>query len=986
MRPEKALTLVSAEAGYGKTTLLSEYVRHLDLPVVYLPLGPEARDLPSFLIQMERAAVAAMPGISHPVSDLALSSQSPERIARNAMGALIEAMGNEASRFVLVIDDLHAIAEAPSVVAAIETLIELLPESAQMIAATRPEPPIRLSSLRLAMRLLELSASDLRLSPSQVAKLLASYGAEQLNADELVLKTEGWVAGVVLAARLRDPRLVRGKTHDFLGEEIFDRLGPGAKSFMLACAIAPEFDEVLCREVLGFEEASSLLSDLEDSIGFVQVTERPHGRMSYRFHPMFREFLIERGRRALDAEHRRQLYLRIGEQWLDLEPGVGIRILLDGGHQDAAVRALARIGPELLQTNRQVLLSTLLERIPSPVVAGDGQLLLLQGEVARAAGRYDEALASLQRASSLAEAAGDELLQGRALAFQSAIHGARGEAGHDALAREALRLLPASDHGGRAFAHNVLGGAALLDNRPTEAIASFRAALSDFRAAGDLAGQAKANHNLGLLHARLGEFPVATRCYRQAMRLSRQAGRVPMPITLNNLATIHLYQGQHEEARQLVEEGLRLAGQLGAQRDAVFLLWTLGEINLKEGLLQQAHECFRRSREEAATIEDRASESQAMAGLAEVLRASGQTSEALELVEEAIALRQPDASDPTYGDLVYAWVSVLVQDGQLDRASRLLERAEPYLAALNYRYRLFQLDRCRRRLERAREANGAASPEAEQASILSVTDISGPELRIQLFGAFQVFRAGEPVPSRSWQGSKTKAILAFLVLHPEGATKDQLLELLFAEQDPARSAVHVLITRLRQALEPALERNRPSRYIQLVDGRYQLNRAALVEADVTMFDRLWARAAREEAPQRIATLKEALVLYRGPLLAEFGFDWCLPTAEHYRRRCHEAFDLLFAYHEAAADYANLLDTAEQAIALDPFHEEAHRAKMLGLMALDKRELAIRHYEQIVRLFERELAMAPGMALQSLFEELRAPNRSQAARPARDVRA
>lgn len=963
--PAFALTTVVAPAGYGKTVLVADYVSHSPVPAAWVSLSEAIHDLQDFFLALEEAIARTFPGFGSPLAALVATSPRPDTVIDSAVGHLAETLARLApGGMLLVLDNFDALGPAtygPQVVAA---MIDLLAENMQMLIASR-QPLAELDPLLdLEGRILRLGVDHLRFTPEEVASLLARLGQEP-DSRRVQEETEGWAAGIV-AALHRDKTLAGDEDllHRYLHQQVFARLSPDLQRSLATCAIPSQIEARLCREALGIENADRMLSELDRRVGFVSMVGMGLQGPMYRFHPLFRRFLLDRLTQLVEPSARTAFYRTVGNYLSPHQPLEGVRLLVEGGHTALAVEQVITQGNDLVTTHRRDLARHLLDLLPSEVRDSHAELLLLQGELDRQAGQLDASLLTFQKAGLLAAERQDLAREGLALAYQSAVLAVRRDPSNEAVAKRALELLPEDQFSGRAFAMNVLGGACLLADDPAEARRWFESALDNFRRSGDAAGQAKILHNLGMLHARLGELELAAARYQESIRLAIAAGLLPMPLTLGNLATILTYQRRLDEARAKAEEALSLARQLELPRDQVFALWTVANIDLLSGRHSLAQIAFERARDGARDLGDRATEAMAVGGLAEVARSEGDPRRALTLLEEAIALRSPDAGDPTLGDLVYPLISALADDRQFDRAKGLIAAAHPFLSARGSRQRLDELEHRRQQLI-ALEQTMTSAPVDGPAALAEEAAPSG--LCVRLFGGFAASFAGDPIPTRLWRGKQTKLCLAYLLHHPEGATKAQLQDLFYADQDTVRTAIHMIISRLRQALEPH-PHGTASRYVLLQGGRYVFNFEAEGFVDTLEFERLVARAKVETHDRRVATLRSAIALYRGPYLPELTeTDWVEREAERLRVRCREAFELLFA--ELSHDPLELLDASERSLSLDMLHEEAHVAKLSALMAMGRRDAALRHYAQVEHVFEKELGLPPGEALQQLSRTL-----------------
>ncbi len=196
----RKLTLISAPAGFGKTTLVSEWVVGIDRQVAWLSLDEGDNDSARFLTYLVAALQTIAPTIGEGVLGVLQSSQPPPTEA--ILTALLNEITTLPDQFVLVLDDYHLI-DAKPVDMALTYLVEHLPPQMHLVMATREDPQLPLARLRARSHLTELRAADLRFTASEAAAFLSQVMGLSLSAEDIAAleeHTEGWIAGLQLAA------------------------------------------------------------------------------------------------------------------------------------------------------------------------------------------------------------------------------------------------------------------------------------------------------------------------------------------------------------------------------------------------------------------------------------------------------------------------------------------------------------------------------------------------------------------------------------------------------------------------------------------------------------------------------------------------------------------------------------------------------------------------------------------------------------------
>ena len=301
----RKLTLISAPAGFGKTTLLSAWVAGSDRHVAWLSLDEGDNDPTRFLIYLVAAVRTIAPGIDEALLGALQSSQPPP--TESFLTFLLNEIATILDDFVLVIDDYHVI-DAKPVDRALAFVLEHLPPQMRLVIATREDPQLPLARLRGRGQLFELRGADLRFTPSEAAGFLNQVMGLNLSAQDvanLETRTEGWIAGLQLAALSLQGhpdatsfiQSFTGSHHfvlDYLLEEVLQRQSESVQTFLLRTSILDYLSGPVCDAVLGNIAGSgqATLEYLERSNLFLVALDGD--RHWYRYHHLFADLLRQR--------------------------------------------------------------------------------------------------------------------------------------------------------------------------------------------------------------------------------------------------------------------------------------------------------------------------------------------------------------------------------------------------------------------------------------------------------------------------------------------------------------------------------------------------------------------------------------------------------------------------------------------------------------------------------------------------------------------
>ncbi len=302
---ERKLTLVSAQAGFGKTTLVSEWVNGAGRPTAWLSLDKEDSEPSRFLAYFVSALQTLLPSIGEGLLT-ALQSPQPPPI-ESVMTTLVNEITSVANPFILVLDDYHLI-DSTDIDEALVFLVEHLPPQMHLVIASREDPNLPLPRLRVRGQLTEVRAADLRFTVEETADFLNQAMGLSVKAEDvaaLEARTEGWIAGLQLAALALQGE---GDSADFIQsfsgshrfvldymvEEVLQQQSEAVQTFLLKTAILGRLCGPLCGAVLGDSAVTSqeMLTNIEQANLFVVPLDNE--RRWYRYHHLFADLLQQR--------------------------------------------------------------------------------------------------------------------------------------------------------------------------------------------------------------------------------------------------------------------------------------------------------------------------------------------------------------------------------------------------------------------------------------------------------------------------------------------------------------------------------------------------------------------------------------------------------------------------------------------------------------------------------------------------------------------
>lgn len=623
------LILVSAPPGFGKTTLVTEWLatRGEGSATAWVSLEPSDAEPVRFWTYVLAAVGSALPGAGETARALLHGGQGA---VESAVGALVNDLAGAAPELALVLDDLHA-AETPDIGASLAFLVEHLPPNARVVIITRSDPALPLARLRARGELVEIRATDLRLTPDEAAEYLnglMGLALDPRGVAALEARTEGWIAALQLAALSMQGRsdvasFIEGFAGtdryvvDYLADEVLERQPADVREFLLETAILDRLTGPLCDAVTGRSGGAVMLEALDRRNLFVAGLDDQ--RRWYRYHHLFADLLRARLREqqpdAVPGLHRR------ASAWFEAngDRSDAIAHALEGGDVERAADLIELEAPSLLRVRQEATVRRWLDALPDavfdarPVLAdrhagvhlqSGGSLEIVDRRLTQAEQWVDAArqagagTTDAPQGPVAVDLPGLEALPGAVAVHRAGLMWIRGDLdGTIRHARDALELLPERTLERGAMAA-ILGLALWRLGELVPAHAAWSTAIEDIGPAG---------HHADVLGCSIG------------------------------LADIERAMGRLGAARRTYERGLRRAVDIGepALRGLADMHTGLAEVALERGDLAEAHRHLDRVAElgDGAGLPQNPYRSRVARALA--AEAEGDAAEAIRLLDEA---------------------------------------------------------------------------------------------------------------------------------------------------------------------------------------------------------------------------------------------------------------------------------------------------------------------------------------------------------------
>lgn len=615
---ENPLTLVTANAGSGKTTFVADFLRTHKRKFVWYQLDHTDTDPFVFLGYLTFGIQQVVPSFGKAMfaylqEASAELAQNPERAVDVLINEVLESVEH---KLIVVLDDYHHLGAETRVHAVLDRLLAYLPDVLHIVMISREMPPLALARLRTQSPTAIIERSDLLFTDEETRHLFRQVFDLELTPQQLAEyreRTHGWITALQLVRQVAQKTISVPEGHpgstdlievlrqserdifDYFAEEVFADESEQVQTLLLKIALLDRIELDTCGTLFKGMNCARILPTLVRRNVFITVASDGQGE-EYRLHPLFQSFLRRRlrsdiGRSGVSAEHHRYAnYFLARGSWEQ-----GVRHLLAAEDFEKAAEVVAEKGAEWISSGALSLVASMADAIPNAVIETHPRVFAHRAEVARLRGEYESAQMMFRRAAALLQQRGDR--EGEAETLHSLATLARRE-GDYSLAftylDRALELV--DDHSPvRMKCANTRGLTFVALGEWTSAELEFRSALQLAQDSNDERYLRLVTHNLGLPAMMRGDFGEALRRLR---RMLRDSAHTPLPQEATahlNMAHCYLYLGDLTACETNLDEAIercQMFNLVAARGDA---FETYGNLFRERGEIEKANDYYQRA-------------------------------------------------------------------------------------------------------------------------------------------------------------------------------------------------------------------------------------------------------------------------------------------------------------------------------------------------------------------------------------------------------
>ena len=1023
-----------AAAGYGKTTLLAQHadlLRASGKRMAWLTLQRGDEDPLVLYADLVGALRRDHPEIG---TELVTSLERGRRLDRR-LAQLAQTLADELPRLgevVFFVDDHPSLEGGAGLATFSDELVELLPETAHLVLATRRTPQLRgLPRWRLAGTVLDISAAELAFTRAEAIELLRGEFALDLPEhaiDAVYARTGGWPAGLRLAAafvrergwqELGEFRGSGAELYAYFNSEVLGRASRQDQDTLLRWSLLERLEDD--EAIVAGGASRELLAQLEQA-GLAIRDAGPRG--GHRFQPLYAEFLRARARELLPAAEIVELHRTYADRAVTRgDTDRAIHHFQEAGDHRRAAQLVRDHGEGVLESSEVTTLQRWLDGFPPDAERKLPWIILLRGLLHRVRGDYERALAHYREAAEQLRRGRDNDGLSRALVWSAqALRYLRRPREALDQAREAQQLLGAGASTQLAWLLHLIGGCHADLGELEAATAAHLQAEAMFALLSDLGGQLAEAIALAQLQHLLGEFDAAQRTYLRALAMQQRSADVTALCWAEaGLVDVRTRRGDTAEALDTLRQTLEIASANDlrlAQAAMCATLMTVHAITAERGAVEEVYRAgvelcreqaddrvvielhasaaeLRALRGEIATAHDALRSAEALAsssaGPLSAIRAAlarGTVAEAEQHLDVAAgAYRGARAAAETIGARYLAAKATLllsaIEDDPPAVAAALKEVATE-------RYRDFLLLRPAL-ADALRQRVGDLELDVDETKTLAVLlqpvpiapagaaqpppGTAAESIQAFVLGPFELRASGARISDRGWRTNKAKELFALLLLDRQRLVpRDELIAQLWPDTDVASalSNFHFTLHALRKALASAGASETTS--IVRTDQGYRLALPAAIHVDLEVFLRSLRRGreARDAGRSRdaIQHFRAAVAVHRGQFLSDLTAPWIERQREETDRQLVVAAKELAMLELEWKEPAEAIRPLERLLEREPYDEEAHRLLMRAHHESGDGALAMRHYQALEAMLRRDLGVEPEAATKELYQRIK----------------
>ncbi len=1028
---DKKLILLCAGAGYGKTTLLSQFISGKKLSYVYYHLENSDAEPAVFFSYLIAGIRRINPEFGKKTEHLSHFFNASQRYLDVIIGTFTnEIIENIKEDLYIILEDYHTLYPSEQMDRILVYLLDHLPTHVHLIVTSRVALPVSMPQLRARNEIFELGNQQLRFTKEEVKALFVTVYSSTLKESELewiVEHSEGWPTSLRLILQSTDYRegteasgFIRkifkyyrqSQSHifNYFAQEIFNQESRGMRQFLIDCSVLEWLTPELCDAVTRRKKTGDILDDLTERNAFLV---RIPG-MGYRFHTLFKDFLRSK---ITDKNRARRIFRRAGDFYSqDGRLEEAVKFYLQAQEYDKASTIIENIGPSLIAQGKSGILCLYIESIPKSTHLKHPSLLMNYAHSLKYVGRPDEAKYNCLRAvrilktkSRARKKYADALytLGGMYLNLGKFTTAKRWFQKALSVCPKSSRLTKASIlnsigsiytaiggrdlHVGTEYFRKALRIAQRNGYKSLEASILNNWGMNEFRA-GNLnqayskllkivnylkeyfsLGCGAGFYNASRFGLRLGHIKEALSILDQGVRTCRVYNDLWSMATLwYGYALVYQELGDTKRAQQYILKALRVYEKLGIVQRIIPTLNQMCQINIKTGELMEAE----RNLSKAWVLKGNRNDIDAVPLFlteAKLKSVQGKFTDAEDILRNALKLSQNFRLIFNTFLLTIELSKVLYLQGETEKALLALDKAVMISRSKGYDYLLLrELQHEKWMVQYIKYAKRDHKNAQYVISIIKKSPLNIHWLEVFLFGVPRVIIDDYEIQDDAWKTVKSKELFFYLLLHKdEKSTRDSLIDILWHDASPKSGSDNLRKT--LQYVRETLRTGVPSGDGLITSGRglYHISFQSSIWLDVDEFEHFVnkAKGLKEQDKTFRGCLQKAESLYKGGFAEGWYDPWVEERRHYYQNLYEECLSMTADFYFGKKKFKEAIIWFRKLTALNYCVEEYHRKLMRAYAKLGRHEEIVKDFEKLRGCLKKELDSEPQSETIKLFKSL-----------------
>lgn len=1028
----KKLILLCAGAGYGKTTLLSQFISSKKIPYIYYHLERSDREPAVFFAYLIAGIRKFAPDFGKKVEKLRNFFNHPQHYLDIIVGTFInEIIEHIKDDFYIILEDYHSLHSADLIDGILAYLLDHLPAHLHFVITTRTAPVFPLSGLRARGEIYELDNEQLRFTKEEIRRLFeqghdVSFSIKESELNWVAEHSEGWPTSLRLMLQSSDymkgirtrgylKRIMesyyrsQSNLFNYFAQEIFSQETKEIKRFLVDCSLFEWLTPGLCKAVTGSRRSAEILDDLTTRNVF--VFDIPG--VGYRIHHLFREFLISK---LNDVEREKRIYERAARYYTRknlLEEAIKYYLFAEDFNKAASI--IERLGSEFIAQGRSSILLSYIEKIPKSIRIRRALLLMYYAQALTLSdsGRLDDARDSCLLAVKLLKTK----KTGRKK-YADALYRLGGivlnQGKYNAAKRwfkEALRVCPQSSSLTRASILNSIGSIynAVGGKNIHLAEPYFKKALKIVQRGKYRDLEASILNNWAQTKMKMGDLSDAYAKHAKMVELLKHYYSPGCGAGFYNAARTSLLLGYQKEARSILDAGIKMTSAYndllsmariwegyamvyqatGDQKKALQLGTKALEIYEKLGIVYLIISALREMVNIYMMSFEYAEAERVLASLWEIKGSRHEPGSVDLLITEA-HLRQAqnkiaDAEDILLGAVKLAerfhqYLNLFYIYSDLSKVYHAEARDEKMIAALEKtvtisREKGYDYLLCRN-LQKEKwmlpVLHKAGIQKRYLAAVLTKTNIDMHWMQATLFGVPSVSIDNNEIADTVWRTVKSKKLFFYLLAHKnEKVSQDALIDALWhdATSKSGSDSLRKAVQHIRQIFGRQITKK--GELIISGKGMYSLSPNISYQLDIEDFQNIVnkCKMSHQQNDDCEHDLKKAIAMHKKGFAVGWYDTWVEDMRTYYKGLYEECMAMLVDLLQEKKKYKEAVTWCRKLIGIDYYNEAYHRKLMKAYAAVGRHKELVRAYRDLEQVLHKEFSAQPQQETVDLFNTM-----------------